>query len=82
MMQELAHLIESATSQAFDAKKCCLRCMAHIINLTTQAVLTTHSKSHHYDPAAPNIDLVIMQWTDDTCDEVGLVRAIAIKVDA
>ena len=35
MMQELVHLIESATGQAFDAKKHRLQCMAHIINLAT-----------------------------------------------
>lgn len=80
MMQELARLTESATGQAFDAKKHRLRCLAHIINLATQALLTAHSKSKHYDPATPNAELVVERRADDTRDEVGLVRAIAIKV--
>jgi hypothetical protein len=54
------------------------RCLAHIINLATQAILKTHSKSEHYnsaDPEAhePNVDEAFR-------DEIGLVRAIVVKV--
>ena len=34
------------------------RCLAHIINLATQALISTHSKSRHYNPADPDADLV------------------------
>ena len=55
-----------------------LRCLAHVINLATQALIKGYSKSKHYDPAKPNehfpdTDALIQ-------DEVGLVHAIAVKV--
>jgi hypothetical protein len=52
------------------------RCLAHIINLATQAFISTHSKSKHYDPAEPDADLT----GDNGRDVVGLVRAISVKV--
>jgi hypothetical protein len=51
------------------------RCLAHIINLATQALISTHSKSKHYDPAEPDADLTV----DNGRDVVGLVRAISVK---
>lgn len=54
------------------------RCHAHIINLATQAFLAAHSKSHHYDPSSPEETVVENRGTQR--DEVGLVRAICIKV--
>lgn len=50
------------------------RCLAHIINLATQALISTHSKSEHYNPAEPDADLAVGR------DVVGLVRAICVKV--
>jgi hypothetical protein len=55
-----------------------LRCLAHIINLAMQALISTHSKSKHYNPAEPDVDLAAARGSD--CDEVGLVRAICVKV--
>lgn len=57
---------------------CLFRCLAHVINLATQALLAAHSSSKHYDPAKPtdhepNID-------DFLRDEIGLIRAITVKV--
>ena len=51
------------------------RFLAHIINLTTQALITTHSKSKHYNPAKPDADLIM----GNGCDVVGLVWAISVK---
>jgi hypothetical protein len=51
------------------------RCLAHIINLATQALISTHSKSKHYDPAEPDADLTVGNGRD----VVGLVRAISVK---
>lgn len=53
-------------------------CLAHIINLATQAFLTAHSKSPHFDSTQPNADLVASRGIQR--DEVGLVRAICVKV--
>jgi len=54
------------------------RCLAHIINLTTQALISKRSKSKFYDPKAP--DDHIPDVTAVNCDEVGLIQAICIKV--
>lgn len=54
------------------------RCLAHIINLATQAFIAAYSQTKHFDPASPNdhepdIGAFVR-------DEVGLIRAIAVKV--
>ncbi|KAF8222675.1 hypothetical protein L208DRAFT_1321119, partial [Tricholoma matsutake] len=45
-----------------------------VINLAMQALITTYSKSKHYNPAEPDADLARPER-----DEVGLVRAICVK---
>lgn len=55
-----------------------LRCLAHIINLATQAILKVHSSSKHYDPNEPSAH---EPDVDDVYrDEIGLVRSIVVKV--
>jgi len=49
-------------------------CLAHIINLATQALISTYSKSLHFDPKQPDAHVPMSH------DEVGLIRAIAVKV--
>lgn len=54
------------------------RCLAHIINLSTQALIATRSKAKYYNPHEleehlPDVDAFER-------DEVGLVRAIVVKV--
>jgi hypothetical protein len=45
-----------------------------VINLATQLLISTYSKSPHFDPKKPDAHV-------PTCrDEVGLVRAIVVKV--
>ena len=55
---------------------CPHRCLAHIINLATQALLTTYSKSKHYDPTNPDGDLAIGSGVRR--NEVGLVRTLKV----
>ena len=55
-----------------------VRCLAHVINLATQELIKTHSKSPHYNPQTPEIELVDTDALHR--DEIGLVRAIAVKV--
>ena len=53
-------------------------CLAHIINLATQAVLSTYSKTKFFNPEEPeehDPDLSAVER-----DVVGLVRAITVKV--
>jgi hypothetical protein len=52
----------------------CYSCLAHVINLATQALISTYSKSPHFDPKNPDAHV------PDERDEVGLIRAIAVKV--
>ena len=49
-------------------------CLAHVINLATQALIATYSKSPHFDPKNPEAHIPTSH------DEVGLVRAIVVKV--
>jgi hypothetical protein len=48
--------------------------LAHVINLATQALIGTYSKSPHFDPRTPELHIPTSR------DEVGLVRAIVVKV--
>jgi hypothetical protein len=49
-------------------------CLTHVINLATQMLILTYSKSPHFNPMQPDAHV-------PTCrDEVGLVRAIVVKV--
>lgn len=49
-------------------------CLAHVINLATQVLISTYSKAPHFDPWNPEGHIPTSH------DEVGLVRAIAVKV--
>jgi hypothetical protein len=49
-------------------------CLAHIINLATQALILTYSRAPHFDPKDPEAHI------PTSCDKVGLVRAIVVKV--
>ncbi|KAF8233520.1 hypothetical protein L208DRAFT_1266521, partial [Tricholoma matsutake] len=75
MLVEFAKHILAHNGKVFNLKQHCIRCLAHIINLATQALIAMYSKSKHYNPADPDADL-----TGPERDEVGLVRAICVKI--
>jgi hypothetical protein len=50
-----------------------LSCLAHVINLATQVLISTYSKVPYFDPQNPKGHVPTSR------DEVGLVRAIAVK---
>ena len=54
------------------------RCLAHIINIATQALISTRSKAKYYDSSAQEAELSDIYA--DMRDEVGLIWAICIKV--
>ncbi|RXW14436.1 hypothetical protein EST38_g11418 [Candolleomyces aberdarensis] len=65
----------------WDAESSHIRCLAHNINLATQAVLGTYSKTPHYDPGStaplePNVDVTHEELMRDV---VGIVQCIAVK---
>jgi hypothetical protein len=49
-------------------------CLAHVINLATQALIGMYSNSPHFNPKNPDSHI------PTSCDEVGLIRAIVVKV--
>jgi hypothetical protein len=90
MMKELAVRLKNSTGKKYDWKKRKIKfvgslayafqllmnnsCLAHVINLATQMLISTYSKSPHFDPKEPNAHV------PTSCDEVGLVRSIVVKV--
>jgi hypothetical protein len=63
---------------AVTISSCKASCLAHVINLATQALIKGHSKAKYYSPANP--DEHIPDVDAYLRDEVGLIRAIAVKV--
>ena len=90
MMNKLAMWLKNSTGKIYYWRKqkikfvCSLTCvfqllmndscLAHVINLATQLLISTYSKSPHFDPTHPNAHV------PTSCDEVGLVRSIVVKV--
>lgn len=52
-------------------------CLAHIINLATQALILTHSKAKYYSPNTDDAHIPDLAATER--DKVGLVQAITVK---
>jgi hypothetical protein len=94
MMKELAARLNTSTGKTYHWKKRKIKfvrvisltrslvttvahkrsCLAHVINLATQMLISTYSKSPHFDPNQPDAH------TPTSRDEVGLIRAIVVKV--
>jgi len=55
------------------------RCLAHIINLATQALIKSRSKAKYFNPHEGNDEDVNGEDGAER-DELGLVRAICVKV--
>ncbi|THH18798.1 hypothetical protein EUX98_g8896 [Antrodiella citrinella] len=77
MLREFAKHIFTKTGKAYDVKSRQVNCIAHVINLATQALIAAYSKSPHFDPADP-----LSHKPDRHAaqrDEIGLIRAIVVK---
>jgi hypothetical protein len=55
-------------------------CLAHVINLATQKLISTYSKAPHFNPHDPTAHIPGEASAGSLRDEIGLVRAIAVKV--
>jgi hypothetical protein len=55
------------------------RCLAHIINIATQALIQARSKTKYYNPH--DIDEHTPDVTAPERDELGLIRAVSVKVN-
>lgn len=73
MMQELATRLKAATGEEYKWRKMKINCLAHVINLATQTLISAYSKAPHFDPKNPEAHVPTSR------DEVGLVRAISVE---
>lgn len=81
-LQDLSHLVHVTLMIIYMFSDSLYSCLAHIINLATQAVLSTYSKTPHYNhnsmsPLEPTIDVLDAQLMHNI---VGLIQCIAVKV--
>jgi hypothetical protein len=90
MLKEFAAWLKGAMGKKYDWRKRKIKCvgpqtyqsqfltknscLAHVINLATQMLISTYSQSPHFDPKQPNAHVPTSR------DEVGLIRAIVVKV--
>jgi hypothetical protein len=96
MIKELAVRYQKKTGKVFDSKNRHIRyvkwtnsiminhlpfyrCLAHIINLATQALIKTRSKAKYFNPHEGNEEDLDGEDGAER-DELGLVRAICVKV--
>ncbi|KZT38983.1 hypothetical protein SISSUDRAFT_696854 [Sistotremastrum suecicum HHB10207 ss-3] len=77
MVVELELRIREAGWQ-WSSKRWRIRCMAHVINLATQALLKSLSKAPHFNPHDPDAHLPEGD-AESRRDVIGLVRAISVK---
>ncbi|KAH8984846.1 hypothetical protein EDB92DRAFT_1818912 [Lactarius akahatsu] len=78
MLQEFARCFQIKTGTSFDVKRRQIGCLAHIINLATQAVISARTKSKYYN-GDPTDDHLPKDLGTSKRDEIGIVRAICIK---
>ena len=77
MMNKEVSLVQAPDQvffKSFSTNSTCNSCLAHVVNLATQALISTYSKSPHFDPKNPEAHIPTTQ------DEVGLIQTIAVKV--
>ncbi|KAN0113673.1 hypothetical protein V8E52_007472 [Russula decolorans] len=67
MLKEFAKHVCAETGWIFNPETDRIRCLAHIINLAMQALISTHSKSKHYNPAEPDADFTVGNGRDVAC---------------
>ncbi|KAF8239860.1 hypothetical protein L208DRAFT_1235677 [Tricholoma matsutake] len=72
MMKEFAAQLKTTTGKKYNWRKRKINFLAHVINLAMQMLI--YSKSPHFDPKQPDAHVPTSH------DEVGLVRAIVVKI--
>lgn len=74
MMVEYEYLVQEAGDTEFKVKEREIGCKSHVVNLSSQKLIKTHSKMAHFDPKNPEVH------HPESRDEVGIIRAITVKV--
>ncbi|KAJ7673402.1 hypothetical protein B0H17DRAFT_1208481 [Mycena rosella] len=78
MIIELARLILATTGLIWDPIERRINCLAHVINLAIQKLISSYSQSPHFSPHDPEAH-VPNTAPGSMRDEIGLLRAITIK---
>ncbi|KAG2049981.1 hypothetical protein BDR06DRAFT_1067076 [Suillus hirtellus] len=71
-LQEFMHLYEAKYNKVFPWCQHKINCLAHIINLATQSLISTYSKALYYNPHKPKSHKLT------TWDEIALVQRTVI----
>ncbi|KAJ7884063.1 hypothetical protein B0H13DRAFT_1890132 [Mycena leptocephala] len=77
MLAEFAHFIKAATGLIWNPIERRIGCLAHVINIATQKLISAYSKSPHFIAREPTAH--IPDTSEPMRDEIGLVRSIAVK---
>ncbi|KAJ7917073.1 hypothetical protein B0H13DRAFT_1870602 [Mycena leptocephala] len=77
MLVEFSRLIKLKTGLVWNPVERRIGCLAHIINIATQKLISAYSKSPHFDAREPTAH--IPDTSELMRDEIGLVRAISVK---
>ncbi|PBK89746.1 hypothetical protein ARMGADRAFT_1083215 [Armillaria gallica] len=72
-MVEYASLVQHAGDEEFRAKEREIGCKSHVVNISSQKVIKTYSKTAHFDPKNPEAH------HPESRDEVGIICAITVK---
>jgi len=78
--EDKSHSVSSLSSIcSLSLVSCCIcSCLAHVINLASQALIAAYSKTKFFDPEKPDEHIPDLNMFER--DIVGLVRAITVKV--
>lgn len=76
MVEEYGTLVWQAGDEEFVAEEQQVGCKSHIVNISSQKMTKTYSQTSHFDPKNPDVH------HPETRDEVGIIRAITVKVSS
>ncbi|KAJ7842092.1 hypothetical protein B0H14DRAFT_2781599, partial [Mycena olivaceomarginata] len=80
MLDEFARVLLRESNTKWDPTERRINCLAHVINLATQKLISTYSKASHFNTHDPNTHIPDTTHSlGQRRDEIGLLRAIAVK---
>ncbi|KAJ6607651.1 ribonuclease H-like domain-containing protein [Mycena sp. CBHHK59/15] len=79
MLVEFGRLVKAATGRVWDPVEWRIGCLAHVINIVTQKLISAYSKSPHFNAHEPAAH--IPDTSAEMCDEIGLERSSSKRKD-
>ncbi|KAJ7730047.1 hypothetical protein B0H14DRAFT_2640304 [Mycena olivaceomarginata] len=77
---KVARVLLREENMKWDPTERRINCLAHVINLATQKLISTYSKASHFNIHDSNAHIPDTSLSHDGIrDEIGLLRAIAVK---